>query len=208
MFRRFVFVLLLLVFTVPASCVTADHVLSVTLFEDGADVVMNWEGAFDTDQLGTPTNTHTLPDKYVSDGAFRNIFAFGGIAVDSWIDPDLNNAFIPDFMTTDGIRNADQLIGFRWGILDHDFGGINNGELYIQNGYVSGTRVSGQMVWLNTSFDTLGFFETSGTFTYGDNDSIVINVARNAVPEPSSTFILGIAMASLICRRLRTDHGA
>ena len=173
--------------------------LTVNIFENGSDVVMQWSGSFDSNNLGAPTNTHTLAHQYIEDGPHRAIYAFGGGSVDSWVDPVLTDAFIPDFMITDGFRHADQISGFRWGILDHNTAPANDGELYIENGYVSGTDVSGEMTWLNSSFATLGFVDATGVFTYGDDDSIQINVSASgpAVPEPSSAALL--LMVGSVC---------
>ena len=80
-----------------------------------------------------------------------------------------------------------------------------NPNLFVPNGYVSGTSLSGSATKLNASFASLGFTPGSyvTTLTNGANtDTVTINIG--AVPEPSSVVpLFSMVGAGLGLRRNR-----
>ena len=80
--------------------------------------------------------------------------------------------------------------------------GGNLGQVFVPQGYTSGSALNGSSTWSGQSFASLGI--TPGTYVWtwgsgGNADSITLN----AVPEPSTALLLATGLAALGARRRR-----
>jgi len=94
-----------------------------------------------------------------------------------------------------GVGSGDPLL------LQLALGGTSDGQVWLPDGYTSGTPFSGSIV-INNLANVLN----EGTYTYvwengGVSDSATINVS--SIPEPSSAFLIGLTCAIGTLRRRR-----
>ena len=81
---------------------------------------------------------------------------------------------------------------------------FNSSELYVPPGYTSGDVItSGSAQFYSQTFASMGLTEGNYVWTWGsggNTDSLTFQIG--AVPEPSSTIMLGIgALGIITCRR-------
>lgn len=84
-----------------------------------------------------------------------------------------------------------------------------NGNLFLEQGTTSSTAISGNVVYENHTFTTLGLDTASGPYTWtfttaaAGTDSITLQFQTAAVPEPSSFAVLGFGAVGFLLRRRR-----
>jgi hypothetical protein len=73
--------------------------------------------------------------------------------------------------------------------------------------YVSGAMLSDNDTWSSTTLSDLGLTPGTYVYTWGNSDSVTVNVSDGA-PEPGSVFLLGIGGVALLlyCSRKRIVH--
>jgi PEP-CTERM motif len=181
------------------SAATAQAAYMITLTEVGSNVVATSSGSLDLTGLSLqPTITVTAPfinpgraDLYVGMGEGA---AYGGIILGpSNFGPGSGNASASGSGDVAGIA-------------------IGLSVVIVPEGYVSGTALSGNATWDNSSFTSLGF--TPGTYIWSWGSISDASIASDdtltlvaAVPEPSTVAQFGVGLAGLflasLCRRRR-----
>ncbi|HEY8899476.1 MAG TPA: PEP-CTERM sorting domain-containing protein [Chthoniobacterales bacterium] len=101
-----------------------------------------------------------------------------------------------------GFASGGAVSGSSLGLVD--VSGVNTDQIYLPSGYVSGSNISGSLTFSGQSFSSLGLTPGSTTWTWSNgvgSDSATFNIV--AVPEPSTTLLLGAAAAVAIIARRR-----
>lgn len=86
-----------------------------------------------------------------------------------------------------------------------------NGFLAVPVGYVSGSALSNNSTWDNTSIAALGLTPGTYVYTWGSGataDSLTLNIGANGTPEPGTMFLLGLGGLALALRHFRKRDAA
>ncbi|MGJ8673945.1 PEP-CTERM sorting domain-containing protein [Rubritalea sp.] len=167
--------------------------------EAGGDTVINIFGSIDTSSL---TVTSDAFDSAWTDGFF---FQDGVSYLQN--NPSSSNAnwdfFAFDGATTGALgTGTGTLIGVTSGTrLVLHANGTGSDGIFLDSSYVSGSAINSTITFTGTSASTLGLdsgTDFAGTLANGDTIGSVA-----AVPEPSSTALLGLGSLGLILRRRR-----
>lgn len=148
-------------------------------------------------------------DVILSGSGSINLTGLTGIGdASSAVTPFMNPSF-PNFRAGDtGFHNLDRYEGIT-GPTSFGSGGPNIGSsgsgdvfgihgatvLYVPDGYLSGSALSGTGVWTSETFASLDV--TEGTYVWSwSSDSITLNIGQ--VPIPAAAWLFGSALLSLI----------
>lgn len=165
-----------------------------TLTEVGSDVVGSGIGTLDTDDLGSPItasncNAGTIASGGEASGGASTGTCTGLFAITGPNSIGSSNLEFANFASGD-------IVG-AWG---------SDQELFVPNGYVSGTLLSNSETWDSATFASLGLTPGTYTWTWGtgkDADSFTLQVG-SAAPEPGTLSLLCLgAFALLSVRRAR-----
>ena len=172
-----------------ASAPSAQAAYTVTLVQQGLDVVATGSGKLDVTDLRLASSQFHRSEMV----AFT-----GGIITGP-----------PGVMTTDDyflVTNGPTNFGSGGVSLPSsgsgDLAGIIDitGHLVVPLGYVSGSPVSGTATYDNSTFASLGVTPGTYVWTWGsgvDADSFTLQIGPAAVPEPASLTLLAIGLAGL-----------
>ena len=83
-------------------------------------------------------------------------------------------------------------------------------QLYVPQGYVSGTALTDSATFNNATFARLGFSPGTYTYTWGTGANADSLTVTNVIPEPSTWALLGVGagLLGLILRRRRRTNAA
>ncbi len=163
--------------------------------QQGADVVITATGSFLTDGFELFTVTPTTIRAVISPQLGG--IGFGSVAGADSLHYRLTVAQMGPYGTGGG-RFADQSSGSVFGI------GSSSGmaELAVPVGYLSGSSLSGEMVFQNSTFDSLGLARGTFSFSYSvgaQSDSFTLTV----IPESSTCSLIALAGIVVVGARRR-----
>ena len=165
----------------------AHSAIAIVALETGGNVVFSYSGTIDTTGASISGN-QTL-------GAFSGIIPNLGIVGNSGTPYDAysitggGGTFGTGGVTVATIHST----GDSFQIRDND------SRVRLPDNYSSGTTISGSITFTGTNFTTLGVDSSSNITWNLPNDSISLQFT--AVPEPSSTLLLGLATLTLLGHR-------
>jgi hypothetical protein len=171
----------------------ANATVTVNVTQSGSDVVATASGTLDLAGLlsvGSGSNVPGIDPQlaYIGLGTSGSVDMYEGLSG-------------PSQFGSGGFTGASTSAGDSFA----PFSG-NSLQVWVPNGYVSGSLISSTVTFLGTSFASLGL--TPGQYNYSSqNDSVIINVgqAASAVPEPSTwaMMLIGFGVTGLALRRRR-----
>ncbi len=171
--------------------------LSIVAEEAGGNVTFTWTGNLNTAGVSfAATNIQSATGKIAP-------FIGGFLGYDpsrSTIDISDTNTLNPSsnpFGTVDvGTVDASSFTGSPFGL-------DASGRIGVPAGYTSGSDLNGTLTFTGHSFASLGLTPSPipFTWTFANTDTVKMTVA--AVPEPSSTALLGLGGLALMLRRRR-----
>ncbi len=172
----------------------ANAAVTITFTQDGQDILVIGSGSLDVSSL-TELDQGNFANGSISSSSTFNLVRQG-------------NGFLSYFQTGQGgLNNGGPTIllnealslnglgsGSNFGIL------VNSNDTFIiaPDNFTTGT-INGQFVIANTQLSMLGVVNQTISWGVGSGESLIIN----AVPEPSTTLIFGIAGLFLLKRRFR-----
>ena len=195
MFKRHLFCLFATLFTMNLC-----GEVVITFEESGNDVVSTYSGTLDTDDpnINDISELSRFASKFnPSLGYYANPPGGWRTAAGSYV-VDASNSNSPFY---DGPREGSSGRGFGLGTetaptsVSGDPFGLYQNSLVLPEGWTSGSQVSGQMTWENTTLGNLGY-DSSQDHVWtlrGTNDTITMIV----VPEPA-TYGLILGLLSLL----------
>lgn len=165
----------------------AHSAIVIVALETGGDVVFSYSGTIDTTGAsiaGTQTGS-----------AYSGIIPNLGIVGNSGTPYDGYAITGGGIFGVGGNTVATISTGDSFQIRSNDF------RLRLPDNYVSGTTISGDITFTGTDFTTLGVDSSSNITWNLPNDSISLQFT--AIPEPSSTALLGLGGLAFALRRRR-----
>lgn len=174
----------------------ANAAVTVVFEEVGTSVVVSYSGSVDTSGLSVD-NTYSLVSQAINPGFNKGFFSnvngdFVNYRTATITGPDLGSG---------GASFTGSFSGDGFAV-----NGINQGDILLPLGYLSGSLFAGEMTFSDQSFSTLGI--TSGiiqNWSWGSGanaDSMIVRTGP--VPEPSAALLLGLGAFSLMTRRRRS----
>ena len=172
----------------------------ITFEESGNDVVSTYSGTLDTDDpnINDISELSRFASKFnPSLGYYANPPGGWRTAAGSYV-VDASNSNSPFY---DGPREGSSGRGFGLGTetaptsISGDPFGLYQNSLVLPEGWTSGSQISGQMTWENTTLNNLGYDSSQDHIWIlrGTNDTITMTV----VPEPA-TYGLLLGFISLL----------
>jgi hypothetical protein len=183
-----------LLLAIGALTGTAQATITYTVHEQGGSVVFDYTGSID---LASATSSSSLS---ISAGEFIGTSAYirsldGNVSI-------YTTTFTSITPLGTGFVAGGSVSGSSFGLEAKP--GVNADQIYLPSGYVSGSNISGSLTFSGQSFSSLGLTPGSTTWTWSNgvgSDSATFNIV--AVPEPSTTLLLGAAAAVAIIARRR-----
>jgi hypothetical protein len=176
---RFLFALLIAVAASWGQPVSAGLVFIYT--DDGTDTTVNWSGTLNIDGLLVEDNGSTLSGNLVRASLSPII-----VAMNSSPKLRIDNPFSSlAVFGTAGSLTPTNIIGDNIGL--STFGG----DLFLPQGYTSGSPLSGSFQFLNQTVASMGIVDTPNAFVLTNGDTVAVGV-----PEPST---YAMALAGLAC---------
>ena len=179
----------------------------VDVFDSGPNLVVSYEGTFDTSSGTFETTQPTSPQNFLLDaGSF-------GVRTGNQTGAPMNdyNLFFTSRPSTDIFKN---IFGFTGAL----FGGTGSGtpllfentifdQIWVPTGYQSGDLISGSNTFAGASLASIGAVAGSYTWTWSNgtaSDSLTMNVATAPIPLPATGALLLAGLAAFgAARRLR-----
>ena len=167
----------------------------VSYYEDGTSLIFDWEGSWNTSDLGNGSSTYS--EKFIGSSGLSETFygfnnGYGRIANNITYTQTLGSGiFQADFSNISGTGTGDTFA--------LDWVSNTNVYLYAPLGYARGTNMSGSLIIPNTSITDVGLADA--TFNFGSHGNVSFQSA--AVPEPSSLLLLGTAFGPILFARRR-----
>lgn len=177
----------------------ANGAVLITISESGNDVVATGSGTLNTTSLSPFSQNSSVMNIINSSNPTITIgdtAGFNTAASDDTFDISVSGSF-----GGSGFGIASSSTGDVIGV--GAFGG--RGFLYVPNGYVSGSNLSGSAIWSDEDFDSLTLTPGDYTWSWGsgaNEDSLTVRIS--SVPEPSSITLLGLGALGFVSRRKRT----
>jgi hypothetical protein len=158
-------------------------VLTLTLNEDGGNLVATVSGSLNTSALTFNGNSFWNGIMSPLEGVLIvGPTGTGSVTVALWNLQFNDSAFGLNTMNLPPNSFSSDVAGID---LSHD-------RVMVPNGYVSGTELTGSATWNSQSFSSQNINQGTYTATYNDGtDSVVLQVG--AIPEPGSALLIGCA---------------
>jgi hypothetical protein len=168
-----------------------------TFEQDGPNVTAVVGGSFSVDVIGSPSTTTVTSES--------TAYQFLVLGFGESMSADVGS-FIPIFSL---IENPSAGTGFFGHVVNSLFWDRSLGDVLIAGTDVAGGGTVPSLTWNDTTLDTIfggGFFDngpvTAWTLDNGASTDTISFVAA-AVPEPSSSFLIGLGAFGLLARRKR-----
>jgi hypothetical protein len=176
----------------------ANAAYTITVTQDGANVLARGNGGIDTKAL-------TRPDSASWSGELGGAMGFAFVGGES------------NVLVYGGFNGPSSFGGGSGVFADNNSGDLTGilaaaGALYVPEGYVSGSALAGSSVWDNTTIAGLGLTTGTYTWTWGDGataDSFIVSIGGVTVPapEPASLALL-LPGGLLMLLHARRSNGA
>ena len=173
--------------------------ISITFDQVGGDVVATYSGSVDLDSMDSTSDLGVVESRgYDGDAAYFRNNAAATVTVGF-----TNFIASPSFVNASGGAPQTTLT-----FSGDDFGLVSTGtfeQVFLPNGYVSGTTISGSLTFESTTIATLGLnpgthvWQWTGTAPSSPVESATITV----IPEPSAFGLAALGLVSVACRRRR-----
>ncbi|MGJ8658048.1 MAG: PEP-CTERM sorting domain-containing protein [Akkermansiaceae bacterium] len=181
----------------------ANAAILITVQEVGSDVVVSYSGSLDlSSTLVKDDDRSGSASALWSDGSGGYLHSYN--RAENTDDYNLNS------VSYTAPTAAPQIFGggIYGGVVAGDSLQIDfsptSGQIWVPDGYISNTQLSGSNTFQDTSFadlsPVLGTYEWSWS-NGGNSDGLTLIVG--SVPEPSSVFLLGIGVLGVASRRKR-----
>lgn len=162
--------------------------VTITFQQQGADVVASYSGSWDvwTPMLGTDSIVNTV----AGNGNFQALQGGPGSKSYMFTTPMTQSLGSWTTIQTAASSFSGDPFGFNLG-----------GDYFAPQGYTAGDPLSGSLTFADTDLVTMGFTPGEiGVFSGGGN---TVTYSVQAIPEPSSLFLIGAAGLTGLIRRRR-----
>jgi hypothetical protein len=190
--------LALLVFALASLC--GQHLQAALIFtytDDGTDTTVNWFGTLNTVGL-------TVEDTGATESGLASVASFP-VIVAMTSSPKLR--FNAPFSSTtpfgtSGVFNVTNRTGDEIGLSTYGL------DLFVTQGYISGSPLSGSFQILGETVASMGIVDTPNAFVLSNGDTISVGPSAAPVPEPGTWAAAALLVGGAAFARWRRRQSA
>ncbi|MEP2776470.1 MAG: PEP-CTERM sorting domain-containing protein [Luteolibacter sp.] len=160
----------------------------------GDDVVLSFSGSLNISGL-TKVDILTGGNVGAINGSNNVYYSFSSSVADAYVDSI--GSVILQSPTSDTTGVDDIATGDTFGVF------LDGDDLFVPDGYISGSQISGSSIFPDTSLAELGITPGVTGFVATLNNGSGDTVSFSAIPEPSSALLFGFGSLAVLCRRNR-----
>jgi hypothetical protein len=164
----------------------------------GDNVVLSFSGSLNISGL---TKVDVVAGNYGAINGSNNVyFSFNSAQADAYVNSI--SSVIMQSPTSETTGVDDIATGDTFGVF------LDGDDIYLPDGYISGSQISGSSIFPDTSLAELGLTPGVTGFVATLNNGSGDTVSLSVIPEPSSALLLGLGSLAVLFHRKRFSRKA